>query len=96
MVKWAGIACSLLLTGCMSTTVIFNSKWDSRIKPSYVDYFDNYFLGFSGTANVNLAQVCMDQKPYAVRRLKTIEDGILTLITIGIYSPSTIKVWCGE
>ena len=86
----------LLLTGCMSTRVIFDPKWDSRMRATYEDYFDYYFFGLSGHPEVNLQKVCMDQKVYAFKRFKSPEDAIITWVTLGIYSPATVRVWCGD
>jgi len=82
--------------GCMSTTVQMDDKFSSSATPSYVDYFDGYLLGFIGHPEVNLQKVCVDQKPFGVEHVKTAEDGFLTIVTLGIYSPSTIKVWCDD
>ena len=82
--------------GCMSTRVVFSEKFHLRNKPSYVDYFDYFWVGLKGHPQIALQKVCMDQRVHAFERVKTAEDGILTAITLGIYSPSTVKVWCGE
>ena len=87
---------SFMLTGCMSTKIVLNDRYDARMKPVYEDYFDGWWWGLSGQAQVSLQKVCMDQRPYAVRRVKGAEDIALTVITLGIYSPTTIQVWCGE
>lgn len=95
MVIWRFLL-PLFLTGCMSTTIVYDSNWDRNAKPAYVDYFDSYLGGFAKKNTINIAKVCMDQKPLALRRIKTLEDGFLTLITAGIYSPTTVKIWCGD
>jgi hypothetical protein len=87
---------SVLLLGCMSTRVVLSDKWNRYSKPVYVDYFDYYWGGLKGHPEVALQKVCMDQRPHAFERIKTAEDGIITAVTLGIYSPSTVKVWCGE
>ncbi len=88
----------LLLTAasCMSTRVQLHPKFDFHIKPIYIDYADYYFLGLMGKPVLNLQKICMDQKPYGFQRAKSPEDGIITLFTLGIYSPTTVKVWCGD
>ena len=85
-----------LSSGCMSTQIQYDEKWNKRVAPVYVDYFDYYFLGLVGQPTLSLQKICMDQKPYGVRRRKTAEDGLITLVTVGIYSPATVEVWCGE
>ena len=80
----------------MSTRLILNEKWNPTAKPSYVDYFDYYWFGFSGQPTVNLQKVCLDQRPHAIQRMKTPEDVVISVFTLGIYSPATVRVWCGE
>ncbi len=87
---------ALVTTSCMSTTVVFDAKWKPHTKPAYVDYFDSYLGGFIGHESVNLGKVCLDQKIHALRKFKSWEDGFLTALTVGIYSPTTVSVWCGE
>lgn len=87
---------SLVLTGCMSTRVSFDPKWDARSKPVLEDYFDYYLLGLIGENEINLQKVCMDQKLYGMRRFMSFQDGFITAITLGIYTPMTVRVWCGD
>lgn len=95
--KLSFVLCLLILcSGCMSTQVQYDEKWNKRVTPVYVDYMDYYLLGLVGQPVVNLQKVCMDQRVYGVRRRKTVEDGLITLFTLGIYSPATVEVWCGE
>lgn len=82
--------------GCMSTRVAISPKWDPHSKPAYVDYFDYYLFGFMGRNSVSLQKACVDQKPLAFERIRSIEDGIIAFWTLGIYSPMTVKVWCGD
>lgn len=82
--------------GCTTTEVVLNPRWNSYAKPVYTDYFDYYWLGFVGTNSVDLQRVCMDEKPYAIQKVRTFEDIFLASITLGIYTPLTVKVWCGS
>jgi hypothetical protein len=86
----------LSLTACMTARVQLSEKWDRRTPPAYVDYFDFYGLGLWGDATVDLQKVCMDQRPHGFEKIKSAEDTVLTYFTLGIYSPVTVKVWCGE
>ncbi len=85
-----------VLAGCMSTTIVYDPAWNRASTPSYVDHFDSYLVGFVGRNTVNINKVCIDQKPLALRRLRSFEDAFLTGLTVGIYTPTTIKVWCGD
>jgi len=86
----------LLASGCTTSPVVLNSNFDSKLKPVYEDYFNYYLFGFVGKATVNLQKVCVDQKPYALQRTFTFDDGLITLVTLGIYTPMTVRVWCGD
>ena len=83
-------------SGCMSTKVQLDSKWDRSAPYTYEDYENYYLLGLVGNPAIALQTVCMDQKPYGVQRLKGVEDGLITAFTLGIYSPATVRVWCGD
>jgi hypothetical protein len=85
-----------LLSACAPTRLVMDSRWDPSSPPVYVDYHDYYLLGFIGSAEVNLRTVCLDQRPLAVESVRGFDDGLISLYTLGIYSPMTVKVWCGD
>ncbi len=89
----------VLLAGCISTKFVIDDKWNPSSKPSYVDNFEGWWWGLAESrhpAEVSLQKVCMDQKPMAVQRVKNAEDIIISVLALGIYLPTTVKVWCGE
>lgn len=86
-----------LLCSCVSSRVVFApERWEKAKAPDYEDHFDYYALGFFGRAQVDLRTVCMEQKPLAVEHVRTVEDGLITFYTLGIYAPLTVRVWCGN
>ena len=90
------IVAILINTGCMSTRVVVDKAWEPRMSPVYEDYFDYYFWGLSGHPDLKLQKVCMDQKILAMKRFKNPTDIFLTVITLGVYYPMTVQVWCGD
>lgn len=96
MSRWLVPLTALGLMGCMSTKVVFDGRWNPNAKPSYEDYMDSYLFGFMGKPSISISKVCMDQRPLAMQRVKGAEDIFLSLITLGIYTPSTVNVWCGD
>ena len=96
MKPFTALALCLILSGCMSTKVVLDPKWNPSVKPSYTDYLDSYWFGLFGDSTVSLSRVCIDQKPYAFARSKTFSDTFFTLFSLGIYVPSTVRVWCGD
>jgi hypothetical protein len=89
------VAC-LMVSGCISARVALDPNFDPEAKPSYEDYVDYWLLGLVGDPTLNLQKICVDQKPYGLRRMKTPVDGFITLVTLGVYSPATVRVWCGN
>lgn len=91
------IVLPLLAAGCVSSRVVLQggSQTESR-RPDYVDYFDYYFWGLGGSPSVDLQKVCMEQKPLIAEQARTLEDGVISLFTLGIYSSMTVRVWCGD
>lgn len=86
----------ILLAGCQTVRVQFSDKWDRTQRPSYTDYFDYYWWGLRGTNSVSIQKACVDQRPYGMVRSRTVEDMLITALTLGIYTPVTVKVWCGD
>lgn len=84
----------LLFTACVN--VPLSPNWNRSEKPAYTDYLDSYFFGLTGEQDVDPARACVDQKPMGYRKVKTFEDIFLSVITLGIYFPTTVKVWCGS
>ena len=85
-----------MISGCVSTEVVFKGRGAQQTKPSYEDYFDYYLFGFVGHNSVSLQKVCLDQKPYRLQTLRTGEDAIISFYTFGIYTPMTVRIWCGD
>ena len=86
----------ILNAGCTMTPISLQHKFSPDSKPSYEDYMDYYAMGFIGSPSVDMQKICMDQKPYAVQRAFTPDDALITLVTLGIYMPMTVRVWCGD
>lgn len=82
------------LASCARSQAVLRPDWDETSRPSYVDHVDGWVFGLFGSGRFDLGRVCMDQAPAAVRQGLTAPDVLLTLVSLGVYSPTTIKVWC--
>lgn len=91
------IVFALLLSSCVSTKTTIGDHSIKGLKPVYEDYFDGYLLGWAGEDDqINLNEVCLDQKPFGFQKTYSFQDGFFALISLGIYTPYTVRVWCGE
>jgi hypothetical protein len=86
----------LFVSSCVSTQIVLQPKADTHRRADYEDYFDYYAFGLIGDNSVDVQKACMDQKPQKIQRLRSFEDGLISFYTLGIYTPLTVRVWCGD
>ena len=90
---------SLGLGGCQTQRIAFSDPYrpqtNSLGAPVYEDHLDYYFLGLVGDNRIVLQDVCMDQALREALIQRDPTDFVFSLLTLGIYFPVTIKVWCG-
>ena len=84
------------LVGCQNVTI----KPDSQVRvsdtPNYQDTRHFFFWGLLGEERVNVSSVC-DQYPVAqMQSQQTFVNGLLGAITLGIYAPHSVRVWCED
>ncbi len=84
----------LLAGGC--STVTMNPEKSGRLvtEPTYEASKKFYIFGLSGEHRINVKEVCDGKEVLQMQSQQTFVDGFLGLITFGIYSPHTVKVWC--
>ncbi|MBX3021437.1 MAG: hypothetical protein KF799_07130 [Bdellovibrionales bacterium] len=85
---------ALLLCACVSTHLPIESRIPYPRPADFQDHLDYYAFGLIGTASVDLQRVCMERKPQAAEKIRTFEDAVITLATLGVYAPLTVRVWC--
>lgn len=92
------ITCSalLMLGACSSVTIQPQQVAKLSSKPSYQDSRPFFMWGLVGEQRVDVKKVCGDQTVVQMQSQQTFTDGALGLITLGIYSPHTIRVWCKQ
>ena len=52
--------------------------------------------GLVGEERVDVKAICQDKKVAQMQSQQTFADGALGLVTLGIYAPHTVKVWCEQ
>ncbi|MBI5510327.1 MAG: Bor family protein [Deltaproteobacteria bacterium] len=64
-----------------------------RVQQPVSHWNDYFFGGLVGENELELAEIC----PQGVARVEvshTLGNGIVSILTLGTYSPTTIEVWC--
>ena len=85
-------AALLLCAGCKSVQYRTGAPPGGEVTERTARFF---LFGAVGTATVDLTEAC----PGGVSRWqnkKSLTDGLLAIVTLGIYSPRTIVIECGR
>ncbi|MBF0280551.1 MAG: hypothetical protein HQM13_22330 [SAR324 cluster bacterium] len=85
------IAVLILLAGCYNR-VQFPSETPSDEKVEHTDIF--LFWGLAGEANYELYEDCPNGSVYEIYARTGIFQGILTVLSVGVYSPRSIEITC--
>lgn len=91
------VLASVLLTssGCFTVTATRNGSVPKASEPDFKETEHFFLWGLAPDARVvNVKKVCPQNPPSQLQTQTTFVDGFLSLITLGIYSPRTARVWC--
>ena len=86
----------IFISGCASVTI---RPQGGPKDNSQADYFDSkpfYLAGLIGKHKVDVNQACEGNEVTQMQTVTTLSDWLLSLMTLGIYSPRSAKVWCEE
>jgi hypothetical protein len=80
--------------GC--STVTIREKGLSKISsgPTYEASKPYFLWGLVGEHHIDVSSACNGKVPRQMQAQHTVLDSILSMITFGIYSPRTARIWC--
>jgi len=81
-----------LLSACSAVTIAPGGAVQG--KPTETESRAFYGLGLLGDKNVHTRDYCATGTLQQIRAYRSAADGLLALITLGVYSPMTLDVWC--
>ena len=81
-------------TACQSVTVIKDGGSFTEGEPTYQKSLPYFIFGAVGKRDVYVDHICNGKTPAQFQAQTTFLDGFLGFITIGIYTPRSVKVWC--
>ncbi|QDP03082.1 Bor family protein [Thalassotalea sp. PS06] len=90
------ILLGLVLTGCSTVTMQPEQTSKYVNPPTYEDSKNFFFWGLVGEHRVNVTEICGDKEVIQMQSQQTFQEGVFALLTLGIYSPHSVKVWCSE
>lgn len=86
----------IVLAGCSAVTIQPQKIAKLTSEPTYQDSRPFFMWGLVGEQRVDVKKVCGEQTVVQMQSQQTFTDGALGLVTLGIYAPHTIKVWCQQ
>ncbi|GHA03141.1 hypothetical protein GCM10008090_10130 [Arenicella chitinivorans] len=84
------------ITACSTVTIRPNGGDKDNSPPDYLDSKPFYFGGPIGKHKVDVNEACEGSDVTQMQTVTTSSDWFLSLLTLGIYTPRTAKVWCKE
>lgn len=83
-----------VLSACSTVTINPENTAKLAVEPTYQDSKPFYLWGLIGEHRVDTATICNGEEPKQMQSQQTFTDGLLGVVTLGIYLPHTAKVWC--
>jgi hypothetical protein len=83
-----------LLGGCSTVTINPEASKKLVTTPTYQESRSFYLWGLVGEQRVNVHEVCNGSPVKQMQSQQTFINGLLGAITLGIYAPHSVKVWC--
>jgi uncharacterized lipoprotein len=94
MKKWLVLGVAVvLLSGC-ATQRIYTQAELGGTTPAYEKSQPFFLWGIGQTQDLNAAEACGQRTISRIETAQTATDVILQWLTIGIYSPRTVQVYC--
>lgn len=88
------IIITALLSNCSTVTIHPEPSEKKVSPPTYQETKNFYFAGLVGVNRVNVKEICGDRKVTQMQSQASAKNSVLSLLTLGIYTPHTVKVWC--
>ncbi len=90
------MACGLAvaLAGCATVTITPNGQSKLTTSPTYENKQAFFLVGLIGERHVDVQAICQGRGVRQMQTVDTFSDRLLGLVTLGIYTPRTARVWC--
>ncbi len=84
------------ISACSTVTIRPQGGSKDSSQADYIDSKPFYFGGPIGKHKVDVNKACEGKEVTQMQTVTTSSDWFFSLITLGIYTPRTAKVWCEE
>lgn len=93
--KLVGIlSLSMILGGCSTVTIQPQQIAKVTLAPTYQQTEHFFFWGLAGEKNVDVKTICAGKPVKQMQTQQTFLNGLAAIVTLGVYAPHSVKVWC--
>ena len=89
-------AAALTLSACANVTISKAGSDPASSPPNYEDSKSYFIGGLVGEHTVDVKKACNGGEAKQMQSRTTFVNGLVSVITLGIYTPRTARVWCEE
>lgn len=83
-----------LLGGCSTVTINTQAPVKLATAPTYQETRPFFLWGIVGEQHVDVKSICKEKSVKQMQSQQTFVNGLLGAVTLGIYAPHSVKVWC--
>ena len=87
---------ALVLQGCAVVTISKDGGGKISSAATYEDSKSYFMWGLVGDHTIDVKEVCQGSDAQQMQSVNTVQNVLFGLVTLGIYSPRTSRVWCQE
>ncbi len=84
----------LAFTACSTVTIRDKGTKKIASNPTYESSEAFFLWGLVGEKHIDVTKICGNMPAQQIQAQRTFVDGFLGLITLGIYMPRSVKIWC--
>lgn len=85
-----------VISACSTVTIRPHGGLKDSSPADYIDSKPFYFGGPIGVHKVDVNQACEGREVTQMQTVMSSSDWFFSIITFGIYTPRTAKVWCED
>ena len=87
----------IFLVSCQTVTISPQGRsFVYSSNPVYKSSLHFFLAGIVGEYSINVEDICGERAVEQMQTQSTFLDGFLYVLTLGIYTPKTVRVWCGK
>ena len=90
------IILSIFFQSCSTVTIHTKQSGKLSTGPTFEETKNYYLWGLVGEHRFDVKKICGDKKVLQIQSQGTVSNVIFGILTLGIYSPHTTRIWCDE